>query len=357
MKRVILPLLMLLAMANFLAAQNPRNVLIYNLTSTDCGPCSCMDSILGRIVLPVYPQTIVVALHGIGSHFKKYQGDSVYNSFNALYDPSGFIDGLGYDVPHIRIKDSVASRYAHSPEAPVKIQILTKSWNPLTRKVDFTMNITNVGNEMPGSYRVNVIVTENNIKFTHRVEDGCAKADDPSGLPLRNNYFNSWVTRSLVYYAFGDSLIGPSWPAQQTLTRACSFPIDTAWVPQNCNFVVLVYKNSDSLYKAHVQQAIIQSVTNGIGISEVKPVEDVRMTIYPNPCKGPANIHFSVEAEGSCRLDVFDLRGRMVENLLQSQMKPGFYNVETDTRNYPAGVYVLVLKNESGSVRTRFVVP
>ena len=111
------------------------------------------------------------------------------------------------------------------------------------------------------------------------------------------------------------------------------------------------------MHSIKIQQAIIQSVTNGIGISEVKPVEDVRMTIYPNPCKGPANIHFSVEAEGSCRLDVFDLRGRMVENLLQSQMKPGFYNVETDTRNYPAGVYVLVLKNESGSVRTRFVVP
>jgi len=357
MKRIILPLLMLLALANFLGAQNPRNVLIYNLTSTDCGPCSCMDSILGRIVLPVYPQTIVVALHGMGSHFKKYQGDSAYNFFNALYDPSGFIDGLGYDVPHIRIKDSVASRYTRSPEAPVKIQILTKSWNPVTRKVDFTMNMTNLGDVMPGSYRVNVIVTENNIKFVHRVENGCATADDPSGLPFRNNYFNSWVTRSLVYYAFGDSLIGPSWPAQQTLARACSFPIDTAWVPQNCNFVVVVYKSADSLYKANVQQAILQSVTNGIGISEMKSATESSMTIYPNPCKGPANIHFSVGAEGSCRLDVFDLQGRLVENLLQSRMKQGFYNVETDTRHYPAGVYMLVLKAQSGLVRTRFVVP
>ncbi|MEI6172109.1 MAG: Omp28-related outer membrane protein [Bacteroidota bacterium] len=357
MKRIILPLLILVVMGNFLVAQNPRNVLIYNLTSTGCGPCSCMDSILGRIVLPAYPQTIVVALHGMGSHFANYQGDSVYMYFDALYDPSGFIDGLGYDVPHVSIKDSVASRYTHNPEAPVKIQILTKSWNPVTRKVDFTLNMTNLGNELPGSYRLNVIVTENNIKFTHRVAEGCARADDPSGQPIRHEYFNSWVTRSLVYYTFGDSLIGPSWPAQQTLTRACSFPIDTAWVPQNCNFVVVVYKNADSLYKARVQQAIQQSVTNGIGIGEVKPVEDGPMTIHPNPCKGPANIHFSVGAEGSCRLDVFDLQGRMVENLLQGRMNPGFYNVETDTRNYPAGVYILVLNAQSGLVRTRFVVP
>jgi hypothetical protein len=274
-----------------------------------------------------------------------------------MYEPSGFIDGLGYDVQHTSIADSLTKRYAHSPEAPVKIQIQTKTWNPAARKVDFTMNMTNLGADMAGSYRINVIVTENNIKFTHRVETGCAKADDPSGLPFRNDYFNSWVTREMVYYAKGDFLAGPVWPSQQTLTRSCSFSVDTAWVPQNCNFVVVIYHDADSLYKANVQQAIIQSVTNGIGITETKPAKEQILSVYPNPSDGLTNIHFSVESEAVCNLSVYDLNGREVENLVHGIVKPGFYNVETDSYKYSSGVYIVILQTPSGPVQTRFVIP
>ena len=357
MKKVILTLLLQTFFVGFLVAQNPRNVLIYNLTSTNCGPCSCMDSILGRIVLPQFPQTVVVALHGPGSKFNTYRGDSARNYFNAEYEPSGFIDGLGYDVQHTKIADSLTRRYAHSAEAPVKIQIQSKSWNPATRKVDFTVNMTNVGADMAGLYRFNVIVTEDNIKWPHWTNTGCAKPDDPSGMPIRNDFFNNWVTREMVYYANGDFLTGPLWPSQQTLTRTCSFSVDTAWVPQNCNFVVVVYRNADSLYKANVQQVIRQSVTNGIGITERKSAKEQILSVYPNPSNGLTNIHFSVESEAVCNLSVFDLNGREVENLIHGIVKPGLYNVETDSEKYSSGVYIVILRTPSGPVQTRFVIP
>jgi hypothetical protein len=357
MKKLTMSLLFQMVLVAFLAAQNPRNVLIYNLTSTNCGPCSCMDSILGRVVLPAYPATIVVALHGSGSKFNTYRGDSAIFYFKADYEPSGFIDGLGYDVEHAVITDSVAKRYQYSSEAPVKIAIQTKTWDPATRKVDVTMNLTNLGATMTGSYRINVIVTEDHIHHPHWTAKGCVTPDDPSGLPIRNDYFNNWVTRSMVYYSKGDHLVGPTWPAQQTVTRNCSFSIDTSWVPQNCNFVVVVYREADSLYKANVQQAVRQSVTNGIGISEISPDKEPVLKIFPNPSKGLTNIHFSVATKGECRLSVLDMNGQLVETLFEGMVNTGLYNVETDTRKYSAGGYFVVLNTPDGSQQTRFVVP
>ena len=357
MKRAIFSFVLSLVCVPFLMGQNPRNILIYNLTSTDCGPCSCMDSLFERIILPEFPRTIIVALHGIGSAFRGYQGDSARDYFRASYEPSGFIDGLGYDVDYTAIKDSLTHRYAQFAEAPVNIHLLSKSWDPNTRQVNFSMDITNLGTELPGLYNINVIVTENNLYHQHRTATGCSTPDNPYGLPFRDNYYNHWVARSFVYYSFGDSLIGPSWPAQQTISRSCSFHVDTAWAPQNCNFVVVVYRNADSLYKANVQQAIIQSVTNGIGIPDDKPDPETILRIFPNPSNGPANIHLNILSEGFYRLTIFDVNGNEVENLLQDHLKPGILNLKTNIRKYPSSIYVAVLTTPWGTIREKFIIP
>jgi len=356
MKRAIFSFVLSLVFVPFLMGQNPRNILIYNLTSTDCGPCSCMDSLFERIILPEFPRTIIVALHGMGSGFNTYQGDSARNYFRASYEPSGFIDGLGYDVDYTAISDSLTQRYARFSEAPVNIHLLSKSWDPNTRQVNFSMDITNLGTELPGLYKINVIVTENNIYHVHRTAEGCSTPDNPYGLPFRENYYNHWVARSFVYYSFGDSLIGPSWPAQHTISRSCSFNIDTAWAPQNCNFVAIVYRNADSLYKANVQQAIIQSVTNGIGVPESQPNCETILDIFPNPSMGPANIHLHIATAGFYRLSVFDIHGNEVENLIGENLNPGTLTLKTGFRKYSPALYVAVLTTPWGAITEKFII-
>ena len=336
-------------------AQNPRNVLIYNLTSTDCGPCSCMDSILGRIALPDFPRTIVLSLHGIGSVFGKYQGDSARNYFNADYEPSGFIDGLGYDTPHTAIRDSLAKRYANSAEAPVKIEILSKTWNPVGRNVNFTLKATNLGSAMQGSFRYNVIVTENNIRQQHRTMQGCC-TPDVHGLPFRQDYFNNWVVRKMQYWSKGDSLIGPSWAPDHSVSRTCTVHIDSAWLPENCEIVITVYKKSDSLYKSNIQQAIRQSVTGGVGIAETNTTADGIMLVHPSPSKGVTNVHFSVAREGNCNLSVLNAAGKVVQVLLDHRVSPGLYNAEFDAGSYPPGLYLCVLKTVAGITQKKMIV-
>jgi len=357
MKKLLITICLVLAAFAMVSAQNPRNVLIYNITDTDCGPCSCMDSLYRNVVLPAHPQTIVVAFHSVmmNSYFNKYQGDSVFKTFHAMYEPSGFIDGLGYDTPHFYIADSVTSRYAASPEAPVKIEVTSKTWNPGTRKVDLAFKATNLTADMAGSFWFNVVVTESNIKHLHRTYTGCS-TPDMQGLPFRNNYFNNWVTRKMEYWSKGDSLIGPGWNSQQSVTRNCSIWLDTGWVPENCDLVVMIYKKADSLYKSPVQQAIRQSVTGGAGVPVVSPETEGIVKICPNPAKGLTNIHVAVAKPGDCTLQIFDMDGRMVENLIDHHVDIGIYNVEFNTDNYAPGSYVCVFKTPSGQTRKSLII-
>jgi hypothetical protein len=315
-----------------------------------------MDSIFHHVIMPAYPNTIVVALHGPGSHFNTYQGDSARKYFHALYEPSGFIDGLGYDVPYFFIIDSVASRYIHSADAPVQIEVNSKTWNPGTRMIDMSLTMTNIGvNDISGLYQINVIVTEDNIKETHRTMHGCSTPDVP-GLPFRNNYFNSWVTRKMVYWSRGDSLIGPQWYSQQSITRSCTFSIDTGWVPENCNIIVMVFKNADSLYKAPVQQAFRQSLTGGAGAGEPKALQDAVIRIYPNPAQGITNIHFSTDGSGVCKLSLYDMSGHEIAILVDGILNKGIYNVELNSGNYPPGNYICILQSPSGKYQYKFII-
>jgi hypothetical protein len=173
---------------------------------------------------------------------------------------------------------------------------------------------------------------------------------------MRENYFNYWVVRKMEYWSNGDSLIGPNWLAQQSVTRTCSVALDTAWIPENCNLVVTVYKKADSLYKSNIQQAIRQSVTGGVGIIESKPVADGIRLIWPNPSEGLTNIHLAVGSAGRCTLSVYNMAGKPVVTLMDHQVSPGLYNVELETRSYPAGVYVCVLTTPSGQTRQELII-
>ena len=346
--------------------QNPRNVVLYDLTSTDCGHCSCMDSIIRIQILPDHPRTIPLALHSpLNSSFGHFHGNALFFMFHAGFAPSGFIDGLGYAMTWEVTPDSIDSRYAASPEAPVLVTVNTKTWDPGSRTVTLSTTMTNLGPDLPGNYRYQVFVTEDNIKGMHRTQEGCSTPDDPGGLPFRHNYFNDHVVRTVVFIpskasasAWGDSVIGPVWPSGFPVTKTVSVQIDTAWVEANCYMNLVVYHDADSLYKSAVQQAISECVVGGIGVGEIpggKPFNGITL-IYPNPASGRVNIHLEVATAGIWTLTLIDMQGRVVETLADQWLEEWIYNIETLVTQLPAGTYLCECRYPGGESVARLVV-
>lgn len=68
---------------------------------------------------------------------------------------------------------------------------------------------------------------------------------------------------------------------------------------------------------------------------------------FPNPFNPITNFSFSLTDEGNAQIEVFDLLGRKITTLVNSQLQAGNYQVSFDGSNLASGIYIyrLTVKN------------
>lgn len=68
---------------------------------------------------------------------------------------------------------------------------------------------------------------------------------------------------------------------------------------------------------------------------------------YPNPFNPTTNFEFRIAKTGFVNLTIYDAMGRVVESLVNGELKPGTYKADWDASNYPSGVYFYTLNTGS----------
>ncbi len=104
--------------------------------------------------------------------------------------------------------------------------------------------------------------------------------------------------------------------------------------------------NSNTTGYAVGNSGTILYTTNGGGsfvgltnTSEVIPGESGIDCNYPNPFNPQTNISFKLAETGFITIAVFNLLGEKIDELIQSELKPGSYNVSWDAAGRPSGIY------------------
>lgn len=78
--------------------------------------------------------------------------------------------------------------------------------------------------------------------------------------------------------------------------------------------------------------------------------------LSPNPARNHLRIRFSLPAPGDAVLDIFDVRGQVVEHRLMNSIPPGSHEIEfRDLESFPSGVYFLRLSQRGEEFIERFV--
>jgi len=77
---------------------------------------------------------------------------------------------------------------------------------------------------------------------------------------------------------------------------------------------------------------------------------------YPNPAATAVTIGFNLPEGGPVELKVYDLAGRRVATLVEGELAAGRHEVSWDTEGFPAGVYLVRLATDNGSLTRRLVV-
>ena len=81
-------------------------------------------------------------------------------------------------------------------------------------------------------------------------------------------------------------------------------------------------------------------------ILDVIPKTFVLHPVYPNPFNPVTTIHFTVgQSIGEVvELTIYDINGRLVESLVNKELRPGEYRMKWDVVNQPSGIYIIRLK-------------
>ena len=73
------------------------------------------------------------------------------------------------------------------------------------------------------------------------------------------------------------------------------------------------------------------------------------LSASPNPFNPETTLRFSIIEEGNASLKIYDIQGREVTSLLQSEMSPGIYEADWRADDFSSGLYFAVLTTSSGS--------
>jgi hypothetical protein len=85
------------------------------------------------------------------------------------------------------------------------------------------------------------------------------------------------------------------------------------------------------------------------------PVSYVLYQNYPNPFNPVTKIRFDIPKTDLVILNIFDVLGREVWQLVNEQLDPGTYEVDWNAANYPSGIYYYTIKTTAFSQTKKMV--
>ena len=78
-----------------------------------------------------------------------------------------------------------------------------------------------------------------------------------------------------------------------------------------------------------------------VNINDEVPVNYSLGKAYPNPFNPSTNIEFSIENDGYTKVSVYNLQGKLIEDLVDDYKSSGNYDVVWNATNYSSGVYFI----------------
>ncbi len=95
---------------------------------------------------------------------------------------------------------------------------------------------------------------------------------------------------------------------------------------------------------------------NEINVNEITSVDELEMSIYPNPISDNAYISFNLEESANVSYQIYDLSGRMMSNVVLGNYGQGEHRVQFSVDNFANGTYLVKVQAGAVSKTTKVLV-
>jgi photosystem II stability/assembly factor-like uncharacterized protein len=89
--------------------------------------------------------------------------------------------------------------------------------------------------------------------------------------------------------------------------------------------------------------------------SEEIPIDYSLSQNFPNPFNPITNIQFSLPKSEFVNLQIYDVDGRLIENLIKRELNAGYYIYKWNAGNYSSGMYFFTLETESIKISKKMI--
>ncbi len=94
---------------------------------------------------------------------------------------------------------------------------------------------------------------------------------------------------------------------------------------------------------------------------QYQPISETSLSIYPNPFKTNTMINFSIKEIGFIELKIYDIKGRLIKQVINQKMKGGEHNVTWNGRDEnnqccSSGIYLMNLKIDGVSKKVEKII-
>lgn len=164
------------------------------------------------------------------------------------------------------------------------------------------------------------------------------------------------ITWAIQTFTNSNMFNSMSWPSYFSTYRGyicgenglvyVSYDLGETWINQitpninNLNFIYFPYANLG--WAVGNNADIISTYNGGVNVNNISteiPSDYKIYQNYPNPFNPTTTIKFDILKSSHVNLQVFDLTGRMVEELANERLQPGTYSVNWDANGRSSGIY------------------
>ncbi|WP_405206204.1 alkaline phosphatase D family protein [Aquimarina sp. LLG6339-5] len=78
--------------------------------------------------------------------------------------------------------------------------------------------------------------------------------------------------------------------------------------------------------------------------------------VYPNPVFDKGNIHYVMNSEGKVTINLFDIQGRLIQQLQEQELQKGIYNLSFDVNGLKSGNYIISVESKTTKATRNIIV-
>ncbi len=216
--------------------------------------------------------------------------------------------------------------------------------------------------DLSGDYRLLLVVTEDDVHVpgNSAYDQANYYSSTQANIPLKGAGLDwqkeaSKVPSTKMYYQHVARVVYPSptgapgsLPTTMTAGNTYDYTINAAIPPglnrDKMHAVVVLIRNSDGLALNS------QNIVVPVGIQDATTTGINQLNVFPNPATDNVFVSVNLAKASKVNIQMFDVMGRLVNELPAQSMDAGQNKVEMNTANLAEGVYSIRIQTETGSV-------